>query len=96
MLDNQDGSLAVAAKLRDPNSGRTLTVWTTEPGIQFYSGNFLKGNRGKAGKMYPHRSAICLETQHYPDSINQPSFPTVVLEPGQTYRHVTVFAVSSE
>ena len=96
VLDNQDGSMAVAARLRDPKSGRALTVSTTEPGIQFYSGNFLKGNPGKGGRAYPYRCAICLETQHYPDSVNQPNFPSVVLQPGETYRHSTIFAVSAE
>ena len=96
VLDNQDGSMAVAAVLRDPHSGRVLTVSTTEPGIQFYSGNFLSGKKGKGGKPYPHRCAICLETQHYPDSVNQPQFPSVVLQPGKTYRHSTIFAVRAE
>jgi aldose 1-epimerase len=69
---------------------------TTEPGIQFYSGNFLKGQKGKGGKIYAHRSALCLETQHYPDSINQPSFPTTVLKPDAKFVSQTVlnFSVS--
>lgn len=78
-----------AAGLRDPKSGRTLRIMTTEPGIQFYSGNFLKGQEGKGGKVYPHRSALCLETQHYPDSINQKNFPTTVLKPGDEYTSKT-------
>jgi aldose 1-epimerase len=96
VLKSQDGSLAVAAKLRDPKSGRVLTVLTTEPGIQFYSGNFLAGKEGKGGKSYAHRSAVCLETQHYPNSVNLPSFPSTILKPGQTYRHTCVFAFSAE
>jgi len=87
--DAQDDALVFAARLRDPQSGRTLGIRTTEPGIQFYSGNFLKGQPGKAGKTYAHRSAVCLETQHYPDSINHPEFPTTVLKPGDVYQSVT-------
>ena len=96
VLNAQDGKLAVAAKLKDPASGRVLTVSTTEPGIQFYSGNFLKGQKGKGGKTYAHRSACCLETQHYPDSINKPDWKSVVLKPGDTYRHTCVYAFSAE
>ena len=85
-----------AAKLRDPQSGRTLTVHTTQPGIQFYTGNFLKGQTGKQGKAYPQRSAVCLETQHFPDAVNQPSFASIVLKPGETYRQTCVYALSVE
>jgi aldose 1-epimerase len=83
---------AVAARLRDPASGRTMTLYTDQPGVQFYSGNFLKGGKGKGGKAYKHQSALCLETQHFPDSVNHPEFPSVILKPGQTYRHTTIFA----
>ncbi len=69
---------------------------TTEPGVQFYSGNFLKGQKGKGGKTYAHRSAMCLETQHFPDSVNHPNFPTTIVKPGETYRHTAVFALSAE
>jgi aldose 1-epimerase len=96
VLRNQEGKLAVAAKLRDPASGRVLTVSTTEPGVQFYTGNFLSGQKGKDGKTYNQRSACCLETQHYPDSVNHPNFPSMILRPGQTYRHTCVFAFSTE
>ena len=82
--------MALAARLRDPVSGRIMEVSTTEPGIQFYSGNFLKGQTGKGGKEYALRSAICLETQHYPDSINQPNFPSTVLRKGDVYIHRTI------
>lgn len=85
-----------AAKLRDPASGRTLTVYTDQPGIQVYSGNFLKGQKGKGGKEYKQRSALCLETQHYPDSVNHSEFPTVILKPGQTYKHVCIYALGAE
>jgi len=96
VLNNQTGQLADAARLKDPKSGRVLTVSTTEPGVQLYTGNFLNGQKGKGGKAYRHRSAVCLETQHYPDSVNRPEFPSVVLKPGETYRQVTVFAFSAE
>jgi aldose 1-epimerase len=90
VLRSQDGSLAPAAEAYDPASGRVLTVLTTEPGIQFYAGNFLDGTlRGKGGAAYRRHGGFCLETQHYPDSPNQPAFPTTVLRPGQTYRHTT-------
>ena len=96
VLDGPSGQLRPIATLKDPSSGRTLKVSTTEPGVQFYSGNFLKGQKGKGGKTYNHRSAVCLETQHFPDSINHPEFPKAVLEPGETYRHTCVYAVSAE
>lgn len=96
VLNNQDGDLALAAKVRDPQSGRILSVFTTEPGVQFYGGNFLKGQRGKQGKTYPYRSAFCLETQHYPNSVNQPSFPSIVLHPGEEYTHTCVYQVTAD
>ncbi|WP_282283295.1 aldose epimerase family protein [Pseudomonas sp. PS02302] len=81
-----------AAVVSDPSSGRTLTLYTTEPGVQFYTGNFLEGNiKGKAGKTYGHWGAFTLETQHYPDAPNQPNFPTTRLDPGQTYTQTTIF-----
>jgi aldose 1-epimerase len=73
-------------------SGRTLDLSTTEPGIQFYSGNFLDGTiTGKLGRVYVHRSALALETQHFPDSPNHPGFPSTILRPGETFRSRTVF-----
>jgi aldose 1-epimerase len=91
-----DGSLALAARVIEPGSGRMLTVFTTEPGLQFYSGNFLgqvgAGIRGKSGRTYDARHGFCLETQHYPDSPNKAQFPSTVLRPGETYRSRTVFA----
>jgi aldose 1-epimerase len=88
----QDGSLTLAASVYEPSSGRILEVHTTEPGIQFYCGNFLDGRlRGKAGKPYVHRGGFCLETQHYPDSPNQPSFPSTILEAGKAYQSRTIF-----
>lgn len=80
------------ARAYEPKSGRTLEVATTEPGLQFYSGNFLDGTvTGKGGAVYNHRTGFCLETQHFPDSPNQPSFPTTLLKPGETYRTRTVY-----
>jgi aldose 1-epimerase len=92
-----DGALRPAAVLRDPESGRRMEVLTTEPGLQFYSGNFLDGSDvGKAGAVYDYRTGLCLETQHYPDSPNQPAFPSTVLRPGETYRSTTVYRFSVE
>jgi aldose 1-epimerase len=96
VLDDKSGKLAEAAELYEPTSGRVLKVLTTEPGIQFYSGNFLSGTvKGKEGKVYARRSALCLETQHFPDSPNQPTFPSTELKPGQTYHTVTAFSFSA-
>lgn len=94
VLDRGGGrGLAHAARLLDPSSGRTLDVSTTEPGVQFYTGNFLDGTIvGKNGGAYGQRAALCLETQHFPDSPNQANFPTTILRPGETYRSRTVFA----
>jgi aldose 1-epimerase len=84
------------ARLDDPISGRIMEVSTTEPGLQFYSGYFLDGNMiGASAKPYPHRSALCLETQHYPDTPNKPSFPSTILNPGETYSSTTVYAFSA-
>ena len=81
-----------AARIVDPRSGRTLEVYTTEPGLQFYTGNFLDGSaKGKGGVHYQQHSGFCLEAQHFPDSINQPKFPSVVLKPGDTYKQTTVY-----
>jgi aldose 1-epimerase len=96
VLNRTGSGLSLAAKVREPNSGRVLTVYTTEPGVQFYGGNFLKGDTGKAGQKYDYRSGLCLETQHYPDSVNQPKFPSVVLRPGQKYEHTCVYQISVE
>jgi aldose 1-epimerase len=92
VLDRAGNGLQPAARLVHPNSGRMLEVATTEPGLQFYSGNFLDGSiTGKGGRVYKHRTGLCLETQHYPDSPNHPSFPSAILQPGQTYSSKTVF-----
>lgn len=89
------GGLRPAAVLQGP-SGRTLRVTSTQPGIQFYTGNFLHGQTGKGGKTYARRSACCLETQHFPDSVNHPEFPTTILRPGETYRQTCVYQVTSQ
>ena len=78
------------AVLSDPASGRTLELFTDQPGLQFYSGNFLNGATGKGGEVYAHRSGCCLETQGYPNAINEPGFPSVLLMPGEEYRQFTV------
>ena len=89
-------SLTLAARLTDPKSGRTMEIRTTEPGLQFYSGNFLDGTiKGKGGHVYGKRSALCLETQHFPDSPNHVNFPSTILRPGQTYDSRTVFLFSA-
>jgi aldose 1-epimerase len=95
VLNGKNGEMKVAAKVVDPKSGRVLTVSTTQPGVQFYSGNFLDGSyAGKAGVKYARRTGFCLETQHYPDSPNQPAFPTTLLKPGETLHTETIFAFS--
>jgi aldose 1-epimerase len=86
--------LVPAARVVDPSSGRVMEVSTTEPGLQLYTGNWLGEEKGKNGRVYPRRSGLCLETQHYPDSPNRPEFPTTVLRPGETYRSKTVFTFS--
>jgi aldose 1-epimerase len=95
VLDSR-GKLAEAAELYDPGSGRVLRVLTDQPGIQFYSGNFLDGSvKGKGGTPYTLHAALCLETQHFPDSPNHKDFPTTELKPGQRYHTTTVFSFSS-
>jgi aldose 1-epimerase len=95
-LKNAEG-LSFAAKVTEPMSGRTMEVWTNEPGLQFYGGNFLNGSDiGKCGKPYSFRTAFCLETQHFPDSPNQPNFSSTVLKPGTTYHSVCVYKFEVE
>jgi aldose 1-epimerase len=95
---NMAGSgLTLAARVTEPTSGRVMEVRTTEPGIQFYSGNFLDGTiKNRKGVPYEKHAAFCLETQHYPDSVNHPNFPSTILEPGRTYRTTTVYAFSAK
>ena len=97
IINKQNSPLALAAKLFEPSTGRVMEVLTTEPGIQFYSGNFLDGSlTGKDGKVYKYRYGLCLETQHYPDSPNKPEFPSCILEPGKTYQTTTVYRFSTK
>jgi aldose 1-epimerase len=88
---NEEGELSFAARVTEPVSGRTMEVYTTEPGLQIYTGNFLSGISGQFGATFPRRSAICLEAQHFPDTPNHPYFPSVVLYPGQTYTQKTIY-----
>jgi aldose 1-epimerase len=91
VLNGEAGVLRPAARVTEPTSGRSMALLTTEPGVQFYTGNFLDGSlRGKGGAAYRRHQGFCLETQRYPDSIHHPEWPTVVLRPGETYRHVMV------
>jgi aldose 1-epimerase len=90
-----DDSLLTAAVLRDPSSGRQLRILTTEPGIQFYSGNFLDGTLyGTSGRAYRQSDGLALETQHFPDSPNHPNFPSTVLRPGQEFNSTTIYQFS--
>ena len=97
VLSGTPGTLRLAARVTEPKSGRVMEVLTTEPGMQLYTGNFLDGTiTGKGGKVYHHRYGFCMETQHYPDSPNQPAFPSVVLRPGGTYQTTTVYKFSTQ
>jgi aldose 1-epimerase len=92
----KDSDLTLAAEVYEPSSGRVMEVHTTEPGIQFYCGNFLDGRlKGKSGRAYVHRGGFCLETQHFPDSPNQPNFPSTILKPGEQLTSQTVFKFST-
>jgi aldose 1-epimerase len=96
VIDRKGDGLALAARAYDPSSGRVLEVSTTQPAVQFYTGNFLDGTvTGKQGHVYKRRNAFCLETQHYPDSPNHPDFPTTTLRPGETFHSQTVFKFST-
>ena len=97
VLNKKDGDeLSLAAKVYEPASGRVMEVWTTQPGMQFYSGNFLNGAKdfGKGDKPYVKRGAFCLETQHFPDSVNHANFPSIVLEPGQWFTSTSIYKFS--
>jgi aldose 1-epimerase len=97
VLNRNDGGLSFAARLSEPTSGRIMEVWTTQPGIQFYTGNFLDGtNIGKGGVAYKYRTGLCLETQHFPDSPNRPEFPSTVLRPGETFTSSTLYRFSAQ
>jgi aldose 1-epimerase len=95
VIDKKDSVLSLAAEVSDRGSGRYMQVWTTQPGIQFYTGNFLDGSLvGGNGKKIPQHGAFCLETQHFPDSPNQPTFPNTVLAPGETFHQTTLYLFS--
>jgi aldose 1-epimerase len=96
VINGRPGTMRLAATAYEATSGRVMQVWTTEPGVQFYTGNFLNGTlTGKSGKIYARRTGFCLETQHYPDSPNQPSFPTTILKKGQTLKSTTIYRFSA-
>jgi aldose 1-epimerase len=96
VINHTDGTLRLAARVYEPESGRVLEVSSTEPGLQFYSGNFLDGSlTGKNGQVYKFRNGFCIEPQHFPDSPNQPAFPSVVLQPGQSYKNTIVYRFSA-
>ena len=95
VLDHAEGEFALAARVVEPSTGRVMEVFTTEPGMQFYTGNFLTGEHpGKSGVPYHFRHGFCLETQHFPDSPNQPAFPNAILRPGETLKSRTVYRFS--
>ncbi len=97
VLNNSTGDLRLIGSLYHPGNGIFMEVFTTQPGVQFYSGNFLNGNlTGKNGKQYVKHAGLCLETQHFPDSPNQPSFPNTILEPGQVYKESTTYKFSTK
>ncbi len=95
VLNSSDGSLALAAWVYEPKSGRVMEIFTTEPGVQFYTGNFLDGSIKGKGAVYKKHTGFCLETQHFPDSPNKPDFPSVVLKPGERYTQLTVHKFSA-
>ncbi len=88
---NEEGELSFAARIKEPTSGRTMEVYTTEPGLQFYTANHSDGHKGQNGSTFPNRSAVCFEAQHFPDSPNHPYFPSVVLRQGEQYKQKTIY-----
>jgi aldose 1-epimerase len=95
VLNKKSQEISLAAKVKEPKSGRTMEVWTTEPGVQFYTGNFLDGTlTGINGIVYKKNYGFCFEAQHFPDSPNQPDFPSSVLKPGETYKQTTIYKFS--
>jgi aldose 1-epimerase len=97
VLENDGRKIKLAARVSEPQSGRVLEVYTTEPGVQFYTGNFLDGTiSGKGGRAYHQHTGFCLETQHFPDSVNQPTFPSVILKPGQQHRQKTIYRLGAQ
>ena len=97
MLNKSDDKLSLAATVHEETTGRTMEVWSTSPGVQFYSGNFLDGTiTGKGGWTYQFRNGFCFEPQHYPDSPNHPAFPTTELKPGETYHNTILYKFSAK
>jgi aldose 1-epimerase len=97
VLNGKTGQMKLCARVRDPKSGRVMEIHTTEPGVQLYTANGLDGKiTGTSGRPYQKYGAFCLETQHYPDSVNHPEFPSVILRPGQTYHTTTVHKFSAQ
>jgi aldose 1-epimerase len=97
VFDKPAGQLACVARVTDKSTGRFMEVFTTQPGMQFYTGNFLDGSiTGKGGKQYHHRSAFCMEPQHFPDAPNHPEFPSIELKPGEVYQNTIVYKFSAE
>jgi aldose 1-epimerase len=95
VVNKKPGELSLMARVTEPTTGRVMEVWSTEPGLQFYSGNFLDGTiTGKGGRVYAHRDAFCMEPQHFPDSPNKPDFPSVELKPGDTYSNTIIYRFS--
>jgi aldose 1-epimerase len=96
VLNHRTGTLGLAATAHDPVSGRVMEVLTTQPGVQFYTANWIDGEKGKGGKKYGRRWAFCLETQHFPDAINKPHFPSTILNPGEEYIHSCVYKFTAK
>ncbi len=96
VLNSGGGTMALAARVYERGSGRVMEIHTDQPGVQFYTGNFLDGTNEGKGAVYNKHAAFCLETQHFPDSPNKPQFPSVVLRPGETYRHTTIYRFTAE
>jgi aldose 1-epimerase len=94
VLNHRSGTMGMAAVARDPESGRVMEIFTTQPGVQFYSANWVDGEKGKGGKIYGKRWAFCLETQHFADAINKPHFPSTILTPESTYQHTCIHKFS--
>jgi len=95
VLDHEAGTLALSARVREPRRGRVMEVWTTEPGVQLYTANHTRPFTGIGGAVYGRHPAVCLETQHYPDSVNQASFPSTIVRPGKAFKSTTVFKFSA-
>jgi aldose 1-epimerase len=96
VVDGEPGRLRLAARVHDPASGRVLELHTDQPGVQFYSGNRLSGGVGKDGRSYARNGGLCLEPQHFPDAVHQPGFPSILLEPGDTYVHVSRYRFTTD